>query len=146
MKILRKFRNKNSGFTLAEVLVSVIIGALVVVPMLSSFLMGRASTEVAKHRTQAMNVIRARMEYLQSKGYNYINSLPPEEYYQELYLDENESGEAIPCMCTTMVTDMDGDDLLEVEVTVHWQERRLGSGNSSWESVTTLFAPIRSFE
>ena len=146
MKILRKFRNRNSGFTLAEVLVSVIIGALVVVPMLSSFLMGRTSTEVAKHRTQAMNLIRARLEYLQSQGYDYINTLPPEEYYQELYLDENESGETIPCMCTTMVTDMDGDDLLEVEVSVFWEERRFGIGDGVSESVTTLFAPMRSFE
>ncbi len=146
MKRAKSVLSNDSGFTLAEVLVAVFITAMVVLPMLSSFLMGRVSTEMAKHRTQAMNLIRGRLEYLNSKGYYYVNQLPGDDYYQEVDLDENEDGHAFPCWITTNVSDMDGDDLLEVEVFVFWQERRVGKDGWAWESVMTLFAPTRVFE
>ena len=144
--MLMKLRNGNAGFTLAEVLVAALIGAMVLLPMLSSYLMGRVSTEVAKHRTQAMNLIRAHLEYLQSRGYNYVNQLPSEDMYENLFLDESEGGAAMPCTRMTTVTDVDGDDLLEVEVTVSWPERRLGREDWVTESVMTLFAQTRTFE
>jgi len=146
VKILSKLRKQNSGFTLAEVLVATIISALVIIPTLSTYLMGRVGTEVAKHRTQAMNVIRARIEYLESKGYNYVNQLPYEDWYQKMELDENEEGEAIPCWVDTIVMDSDGDDLLEVEVWIFWQENRMGEDDWVWESVMTFMAPTRVFE
>ena len=146
MKILSKLRKQDSGFTLAEVLVAVIISALVIIPTLSTYLMGRVGTEVAKHRTQAMNIIRARLEYLESKGYNYVNQLPYEDMYQETELDENEEGEAIPCRVDTIVRDADGDDLLEVEVWVSWREKRMGNDDWVYESVMTFMAPTRVYE
>ncbi len=146
MNTIKKARTQNSGFTLAEVLIAVILSALVILPMLTSFLMGRMSTDVARHRTQAMNLIRARLEYLNSKGYNYVNQLPPEEQVEYISLDESEGDNALSCTRTTAVTDVDGDDLLEVEVTVTWNERRLGGEHTVSESVMTLLAPIRTFE
>ena len=142
----KRLRRSDSGFTLAEVLVAVIIAVLVIVPMLSSFIMGRIGTEIAKHRTQAMNLIRARLEYLNSQGYNYIDQLSPGDCYENLSLDESEGGETLSCARTTTVSDVDGDDLLEVEVTVSWRERRLGSESNVSESVMELFAPTRVFE
>lgn len=146
MKENSKSLRRNEGFTIAEVLVAVIISMLIILPTLSSYLMGRISTDVAKHRTQAMNLIRARLEYLNSEGYNYINSLPSGGTTESLYLDQNESGNSLPCTRTTVVTDLDGDDLLEVEVTVAWMERRVRSERTVSESVMTLFAPTRIFE
>jgi Tfp pilus assembly protein PilV len=142
----KKQCNDDSGFTLAEVLIAVILSALVILPMLTSFLMGRMSTDVAKHRTQAMNLIRARLEYLNSKGYNYVNQLPSEEQVEYISLDESEGDNALSCTRTTSVTDVDGDNLLEVEVTVTWNERRLGGDKTVSESVMTLMAPTRTFE
>ena len=52
----------------------------------------------------------------------------------------------MPCTRMTTVTDVDGDDLLEVEVTVSWPERRLGREDWVTESVMTLFAQTRTFE
>ena len=141
-----KSLKKNAGYTLAEVLVAVVISALVILPTLSSFLMGRIETDIAKHRTQAMNLIRARLEYLNSQGYYFINTIPNGTTTESLYLDSNEMGNSIPCTRTTVISDTDGDDLLEAEVTVSWKERRLGATSTVSESVMTLFAPTRVFE
>ena len=141
-----KSLKKNAGYTLAEVLVAVVISALVILPTLSSFLMGRIETDIAKHRTQAMNLIRARLEYLNSQGYYFINTIPNGTTTESLYLDSSEMGSSIPCTRTTVISDTDGDDLLEAEVTVSWKERRLGATSTVSESVMTLFAPTRVFE
>lgn len=139
-------QKKCGGFTIAEVLVAVFISLLIILPTLSAFLMGRIGTEVSKHRTQAMNLIRSRLEYLQSQGYAFINSIPSGIVTENLFLDTDESGNSLPCTRRTVVTDTDGDDLLEVEVTVTWNERRLGSSQTVSESVMTLFASTRVFE
>jgi type II secretory pathway pseudopilin PulG len=141
-----KSLNRNEGYTLAEVLVAVIISMLIIIPTLSSFLMGRIETDIAKHRTQAMNLIRARIEYLNSQGYYYLNTIPNGTATESLYLDSNEKGNSIPCTRTTVITDADGDDLLETEVIVSWKERRLGATSTVRESVMTLFSPTRVFE
>ena len=58
----------TAGFTLAEVLVSSLIIAFLLVSLLASFIAGRYVTQVAKHRAQATNVLSARIEYLKGLG------------------------------------------------------------------------------
>jgi len=60
---------RSKGFTLIEVVVPMLIVVLAVVGLLTSFVMGRAHTALARHRSQAINLLRQRMEELKSKGY-----------------------------------------------------------------------------
>ncbi len=124
MKSLRKRLRGKKGFSLPEILVSCVIGLIGISAILSSFLGGRLSSAAAQHHTQAMNVARARMEYMKSLTYSDLTALPAVTAEPELSLDQRGDGIALPCMRYTIVNAEQGGITIGVMVT--WNEKVMG--------------------
>jgi len=131
----------TAGFTLAEVLVSSLIIAFLLVSLLASFIAGRYVTQVAKHRAQATNVLSARIEYLKGLGYDAVNIMDPLIVETDVPLDAVSSGAQLAGTRTTRITDTDADDVLEIEVSFQWVERHMGAPATVTEELRTLLAP-----
>jgi type II secretory pathway pseudopilin PulG len=139
---LTKRKTNAAGFTLTEVIVSSLIVAFLLVSLLVSFVMGRTITQVAKHRAQATNVLRARLEYLKGLGYDAVNLMNPVVTETNVPIDSVRNGAAvISGTRTTTITDTDGDDVLEITVRLQWQERHMGQTITATEQLSTLMAP-----
>jgi len=138
-----KMRKRNTaGFTLAEVMVSSLIVAFLLVSLLASFVMGRYVTQVAKHRAQATNALRARIEYLKGLGYDAVNLMNPVTTETNVPIDSVRNGAAVLAGTrTTTITDADADDVLEICVRLEWQERHMGQTVAAIEELRTLLAP-----
>jgi Tfp pilus assembly protein PilV len=134
-------RRNNAGFTLAEVLISSLITAFLLVSLLASFIAGRYVTQVAKHRAQATNVLSARIEYLKGLGYDAVNVMDPLVVEANVPLDAVSSGAQLTGTRTTTISDTDGDDVLEIRVTFQWVERHMGAPVTVTEELQTLMAP-----
>lgn len=134
-------RRSAAGFTLAEVLVSSLIIAFLLVSLLASFIAGRYVTQVAKHRAQATNVLSARIEYLKGLGYDAVNLMEPVIVESNVPLDTVGTGAQITGTRTTTISDVDADDVLEIEVTFQWTERHMGAPVTVAEQLRTLLAP-----
>jgi type II secretory pathway pseudopilin PulG len=138
----------SGGFTLVEILVPILIVVLAVVGLLTSFVMGRVHTALARHRILALNVLRARIEDLKSKGYTYLNKFDPNPAVETGVLldtgqDEGSPHDDLTCTRTTQISDNDGDGALEIAVGVTWNER-LSSGNQTLsETLYTVVAPTK---
>jgi Tfp pilus assembly protein PilV len=136
------------GFSLVEVIVPMAIIVLAVVGLLTSFVMGRLHTAVARHRNQSINLLRARIEEVRSRGYDYLNAFSPNPAVETyLVLDEGPDRESrdddMTCTRVTQVTDSDLDGVLEITVTVTWSERLMAGEQNFSESLFTLVAPSR---
>jgi len=136
------------GLSLVEILVPMLIVALAVVGLLTSLVMGRVHTALARHRSQAVNLLRARMEELKSGGYDYLNGFDPNPAVEtDLVLDTGQHEESqhddLTCTRTTQITDTDGDGALEITVTVDWSERVMSADKHFSESLFTIVAPTR---
>ncbi len=140
--------SRSKGFSLVEVIVPMLIVVLAVVGLLTSFVMGRVHTALARHRNQAINVVRARIEELKSKGYDYLNAFDPNPAVEtDVVLDAGRDEESLDddltCTRTTHITDNDGDGALEIKVTVTWNERVTSGQKDFSESLFTIVAPTR---
>ncbi len=132
----------TGGFTLTEVMVSSLIIAFLLVALLTSFIMGRYVTQVAKHRAQATNELRGRLEYLQGLGYDAVNNMDSVTVELEVPIDSVRGGSAVLSGTrTTTITDEDGDDVLEIRVEIQWVERHMGQDITVSEELRTLMAP-----
>jgi type II secretory pathway pseudopilin PulG len=145
-KVRRMSREK--GFSLVEVLVPMLIVVLAVVGLLTSFVMGRVHMALARHRNQAVNLLRARLEEVKSKGYDYLNTFDPNPAVEtsvvlEPSKDEESPDSGLTCTRTTQVTDNDGDGALEITVTVSWNERAMSGEQTFSESLFTIVSPVR---
>jgi type II secretory pathway pseudopilin PulG len=139
---LRKRKGHAAGFTLTEVIVSSLIVAFLLVSLLVSFVMGRTVTQVAKHRAQATNQVRARLEYLKSLGYDAVNGMNPVITETNVPIDSVRNGAAVLAGTrTTTISDDDADDVLEITVRIQWQERHMGQTVTATEELSTLMAP-----
>jgi prepilin-type N-terminal cleavage/methylation domain-containing protein len=140
--------SRSKGFTLVEVAVTMVIVALAAVGLLTSFVMGRLHSGVARHRNQAINLIRARIEEVKSKGYDYLNGFDPNPSVETgVVVDIGQDGESpsddLTCTRTTHITDTDADGVLEIALTVDWQERLMSGEQDFSESLFTIVAPTR---
>ena len=138
----------SKGFTLVEVVVTTVIVVLAVVGLLTSFVMGRVHTALARHRSQATNVLRAKLEELKAQGYDFLNTFDPNPLTEtgvvlDAGQDEESSEDDLTCTRTTRITDDDGDGALEITVTVNWQERVMSAQQNFSESLFTIVAPTR---
>ena len=138
----------SKGFTLVEVVVTTVIVVLAVVGLLTSFVMGRVHTSLARHRNQATNVLRAKLEELKAQGYDFLNTFDPNPLTEtgvvlDAGQDEESSEDDLTCTRTTQITDDDGDGALEITVTVNWQERVMSAQQNFSESLFTIVAPTR---
>jgi type II secretory pathway pseudopilin PulG len=140
--------SRQKGLTLVEVLVPMVIIAMAIVGLLTSFIMGRLHTTMARHRSEAINLLRARIEEVRSRGYDYLNAFHPNPSVEtNLVLDEGPDRESphddLTCARTTQVTDNDADGTLEITVTVTWSERLMSGNENFSESLFTMVAPTR---
>ncbi len=136
-----KIRDKK-GFTLTEIVIAALIGGILLVSLLTSFVMGRFSIALARHKTQAMNLLRARVENLKSMGYTAVNSIASPAIENNLVLDSNPDHTSnIYCKRTTTITDNDGDEVLEIKVELEWTETSFGGTNTVKEELFTFLAP-----
>lgn len=137
---------RPKGFSLIEVMVLTVVIGLAVVGLLTSFVMGRIHTGLTRHKVQAVNLLRAKMEELKSKGYDYLNALYPNPAVERgLVLDVGEDelspADDLTWSRATRISDNDGDGVLEITVTVVWDERVASGDRSFSESLFTLVAP-----
>jgi hypothetical protein len=118
------------------------------VGLLTSFVMGRLHTAVARHRNQAINLVRARIEEVKARGYDYLNAFDPNPSVEtgvvlDIGQDQESPSDDLTCTRTTHITDTDADGVLEIAVTVDWQERLMSSEQDFSESLFTIVAPTR---
>ena len=71
-----RLKNNKRGFTLVEMVVSVLILGIASGTMLGVFMISRVSIAKAKYYMQAMNLLRVRMENLKNTEYADIESVP----------------------------------------------------------------------
>lgn len=138
---LQKRLVPQKGLTLAEVLVSSLISVIVVGGILSCFLTGRFASAGAKHRTQAMNLARARIEFLKSRPYAELTSMAEVTTETGLLLDGEHEGNSLPCTRnTTLTPDQNG---ITISVVIAWIERTAGAGvtPSTYELTTWVSSP-----
>lgn len=139
---MQRKRRNTRGFTLAEVVVASAIVAFLLLALLTSFIMGRFATQVAKHRAQATNALKARVEYLKGLGYNAVDLMSSATIESGVPVDSVRDGAAaLTGTRTTTITDADGDDVLEICVQITWQELHLGQEHTVTEQIETLMAP-----
>ena len=140
--------SRSKGFTLIEVAVTMLIVALAVVGLLTSFVMGRLHTAVARHRNQVVNLVRARIEEVKAKGYDYLNAFDPNASVEtgvvlDIGQDRESPSDDLTCTRTTHITDTDADGVLEISVTLDWEERLMTGDQDFSESLFTIVAPTR---
>lgn len=143
MKALERIKNQ-CGFTLTEVLIASVLLVITIAPVLMSLITGRTTLEIARHQGQAMQVARSHMDFLISKGYDFVNSLPSEYAGGSgLPLDTKGDEGGITYAYKTLVTDVDADGLLEVTIEVGWTERGRGSLYGRWvyEQLYFIYPP-----
>lgn len=133
------------GITLIEVMVATLIAVMVLLALLMSFVMGRFSASVAKHKSQAINLLRARMEEMRDLGYETLQDLSentPVTTENNLALDVSiDSGEELLCSRVTTITDSNpADNLLEIKVEISWTELTFGGDVDVSEEVYTSMA------
>ena len=148
---MKNITGTSRGFSLIEGLVAMVITVFAALGLLTSFVMGRVHTFHSRHRIQAMNVLRERIEELKSSGYDYLNALHPNPTVEgELVLDagpdEESPSDDLLCTRTTLIADEDGDGALEVLVTLTWTERLMSGDRTFTENLFTVVAPTRVME
>ncbi len=139
---------RSKGFSFVQVMVPMLIVTMAVIGLLTSFIMGRAHIAVARHRIQAVHVLRARLEELKSRGYEYLNTFSPNPTVEtgvvmDTGQNEQSPNDDVKCTRATYITDNDGDGALEISLTVTWQERVMGGTQNYAESLFTVVAPTR---
>ena len=127
----RRKKPRQTGLSLAEVLVASLIAVIGIGALISAFLTGRFAAEGAKHWTEAMNVARARIEHLKSLPYRDLSSVPAVTTEGGLVLDQARNGNFVPCDRVTTLTQE--DDGITIAVEVSWRERTAGAGSASRE-------------
>ena len=119
-------KSKN-GFTLIEVLVSMLILVIAVAGIFSVFTFTKRSTNIPGRQFQAMNLSRQQAEELRVavQNYYYINNIGP--LATGSYGPEPVNLGTLPGTRSYVVTnvDLDGDGIAEsrkVTITVNWNE------------------------
>ena len=78
---------KDKGFSLTEVLVAVLLLALTLGALLTSFLMGRVGAYRARYQAQGVNLVQAKMEELSAGTYDAVQDAGPVEVVVDPGLD-----------------------------------------------------------
>jgi hypothetical protein len=159
--VTRTGNSNNGGFTLAEVVIALLLLGLSVGGMLTCFVMGRISAFHARYYTQAMNLLQAKVEELTAGDYAEVQDEGP----REVVLDpgpDSEWGTSDDLMGILRVEvddrmDLDGDgDTAEEEIDLNsdgtndrckplhveltWRCRSYGGDPSETASLDTLIA------
>lgn len=106
----------KKGITLVEMVISALLLAIALGAMLGCFVIGRISAGKARNRIQAMNLARARMEWVKVQDYTYLRDLSPNPFVEP----DVDAGLIDDTRSTRVV--VDADDNLIVTVTIAWQD------------------------
>lgn len=151
---------QKKGLTLVEMVISVLILGLALGAMLGTFVIGRVSATKAKHHIQAMNLARARMEWIKDQSYaglpRGVATVTPAYPYRisdnPVTIDvgrdvdgdgdlDNDGDELTGSRITQIKPIGTPEEYLEVTVTVTWTERLLGGGSrQANEQLKTLIS------
>jgi len=123
----------DSGFSLIEAMVSILLLGIVSGSMVGAFIVGRAGVIRASHYLEAMNLLRLNIEVIRNTTYDSIDSL--EGSYDLTEASDNFTGtltitvhdindldsDEITTECEIDITgDGDNDDIKPVYVTISW--------------------------
>lgn len=97
---------------------------------LGTLLNGRLSSTGAKHWTQAMNLAKARIEYLKSIRYADLSAMPGATVEASLHLDERDAAAFVSCTRTTTLQPEDNG--ITITVAISWEEKAAGAGLLPW--------------
>lgn len=147
MRLMRLRLNWSAkdGFTLVEILVASTIALLVLVSLLAALVAGRFSASLAKHKSQALNLIQQRVEQLKSQGYTTLYATSQSSKVtteNNVVLDGNVASRGdMLCTRISTVDDLCGyDDAVEITVQISWNEKTMaGNINVSEEASTLVF-------
>ena len=114
---------QKKGFTLVEMVISVLILGLALGAMLGTFVMGRISATKAKHHIEAMNHARAAMEQYIHDGTTF--TLPEGDI------------KSLNGSCSVVPSDY-AADVNKVVATISWNERSMGGSSQVSEQLVTL--------
>ncbi|MFC1644243.1 prepilin-type N-terminal cleavage/methylation domain-containing protein [Candidatus Omnitrophota bacterium] len=134
------------GLTLVEALVSVLLLGLTVGAMLGGFVIGRLSITRVHHRAKAMNLLRARMEWVKAQGYSTVEGWAGTPIVESDVDDAVGTNELLDDTRTTTVV-KDANDNLMVTVTLNWTKQGWGGPVTKGdeanpdEKLVTLMSP-----
>ena len=137
--------NNQRGFTLIEVLMASFITLIVLMSLLMTIVMGRYSSTLARHKSQAVQLSQQRMEQMKSLGYSTLAAMSqstPTITETGVVLDGDiDSRPDMTCTrATTLADDSPDSGVLEVTVQVSWQEKSMGGNINVSEEVYSLVA------
>jgi len=140
---LHKIKSVREGFTLVEVIVATFITLIVLTGMLSSYVMGRYSASLARHRSQAIQLVQDRMEKLKGMSYDALDAqqkISPVILEPSVVLDGGvDSRNSLNCGTLADILDFDPtDNQLDVWVYVFWNERTMGVTTFNVEQAHTI--------
>ncbi len=152
---------RQSGFTLAEVAISVLLFGLMVGGLYSAFLMGRVATFRARHQAQATNLLQAKLEELWAGSYDDVQDEGPADVIvdpgsdSEWGTSDDLVGRLLVEVDDRMDLDNDGDKTEQeidldgdgtndackpVHVSLTWESFSFGGNRSLTVSLDTLIA------
>ena len=140
---LHKIKSVREGFTLVEVIVATFITLIVLAGMLSSYVMGRYSASMARHRSQAIQLVQDRMEKLKGMSYDALDAqqqISPIIFESGVVLDGGvDSRNSLTCWALSDILDFDPtDNQLDIWVYVFWNERTMGVSTFNVERAHTI--------
>ena len=140
---LHKIKSARGGFTLVEVMVATFITLIVLTGMLSSYVMGRYSATMARHKSQAIQLVQDRMEKLKGMSYDALEAqqqISPVIFEPGVVLDGGvDSRNSLNCSIMADILDFDPtDNQLDVWVYVFWTERTMGLSRFNVERAHTI--------
>lgn len=131
--MLKRKKKKEEGFTLIEVLVTMVILSGVLTALLSCFIYGLNIISRMKQTAMATQIIQEQLEEIRDKNYDEVVSLGTSFTHDGLTTLSNWSG----CAGATgavAVESSEGDDIKKVTVTVQWTYR----GQTQREDIVTF--------
>lgn len=137
--------NKKRAVSLVEVAISALILGIVVIVFLGASATIRINTENAKHRTKAMNLLRAKMEWVKGQAPSTIESWIGNPIVENDVDNTIGSDELHDDTITTSVDYY--NSMLRVGITLNWAKWSLvgvktkGDADNPDEQLATLISP-----
>ncbi len=131
--MLKRKKNKEEGFTLIEVLVTMVILSGVLTALLSCFIYGLNIISRMKQTAIATQIIQEQLEDIRDKTYDEIVSL--ETSFSNDRIDQlSTSSGCEDASGGVAVESSEGDDIKKITVTVQWTYR----GRAQSEDLVTF--------
>lgn len=108
---LKNIKNRITGFTLIEIVVSLMILAIALPTLLQAFSQATRSQGIIENRTTALHLMQLKMSELEAQS------------FPELGQDQGEFGTNSRFRWIYKVTETPNSDLRQLSVTVTWQEK-----------------------